>query len=111
MDSLFHVMAEMESACDSEAALLEFHLPDLASLINSAKTLPVNLQLELRDRLERIQVIMEGQMLLYATETEHLREVIRNARRTPKPRDPNDRTVALIKIPEPNFENVPTTLQ
>ncbi|OYW14255.1 MAG: hypothetical protein B7X02_00450 [Rhodospirillales bacterium 12-54-5] len=111
MENALKAIADMESACDSEAALLSVRLPDIKELIAALKLLPLEHQHEMRDRLQRIQVIMEGQMLLYAAETEHLRDAIRTAT-LPKPRAASaDGTVATIRITHSFPDSATTTLQ
>lgn len=109
MELFLKAMADMEAACDSEAALLNVHLPNITELVDALKALPLAYQDDLRDRLERIQIIMESQMLLYAAETERLREAIRAAN-LPKTSLATKGEIASIRIPVMS-ESVSSTLQ
>ena len=66
----------LEAVCDDKMALVAYHLPELDQIVATIKQLPRDQQQEYMGRLERISMILEGQMLALAEELEVLRKQI-----------------------------------
>lgn len=89
----------LEAACDNETALLTHHLPDLEAILAVIRELPPESHADLFSRLDRIRMIMEGQLMLHAEEMERLRVQIRTTQRSSAGSNAYQR-VAVIKVPK-----------
>jgi hypothetical protein len=97
MERLMEALDALEAACDNNTALITHHLPDLNAILAVIRELPPQMHGDLFSRLERIRIIMEGQLLLHAEEMERLRVQIRTTQRSSKAANAYGR-VASIKV-------------
>lgn len=104
MERLFEALDALETACDSETALISHHLPDLEAVLQEIRALPPEKHGDLFARLERIRTIMEGQLLLHAEEMERLRAQIRTSQRGGAASNAY-RRVAVIKVDKKSSSN------
>lgn len=97
MDELNKTLEAMEIACEGEAELRSFTAPQLAAAIATVKALPEDQRAAVRERLDRISTILDGQMMLYKEEIDKLggkiRDVAKNNAGTQA-----YRTVAVIPV-------------
>lgn len=70
------IIEAMEAACESDQAAFSQYIPDLTGVIEEMKALSPDEKDALRSRLERINMIVEGQALLLSAELEKLKEQI-----------------------------------
>jgi hypothetical protein len=92
MTNINSALDALEAVCDDKMALVTYHLPELNQIVETIKFLPHDQQQEYLGRLERISMILEGQMLALAEELEVLRKQI------PAVQNSNAGTFAYRKI-------------
>lgn len=76
MHNLHQEIAELESVCDGKDALVSYYLPQLSKIVETIQLLPRGEQEEFFGKLERISMILEGQMMALSEELEELRKKI-----------------------------------
>ena len=78
MLSIEQTLFSLEQACDSEEDLISYTDPHLNDIIEAIKTLPAHERDIIRERLNRVETIIEGKMMMYAEELQSLGTQIRN---------------------------------
>jgi hypothetical protein len=74
--NLNHALDALEVVCDNQAALINYHMPDLQRVVETITLLPRGEQQEYMGWLERISLILESQMIGLGEELEALRKQI-----------------------------------
>jgi len=97
MDKIHRLLDSLETACESEGALLSFVMPEVNSIMSTINGLPEAERDAVRDRLDRIGTIIEGQMMLYSEELAKLGNQIRSTALSNAASN-SYRTIAVIPI-------------
>lgn len=91
-------LSALEEVCDNQTALVSYHLPQLSQIVETILLLPRAQQEEYMDRLNRISVILEGQMMSLAEELEQLRKQIPAVQNSNAASQAYQRVVAVLPV-------------
>lgn len=78
MFSVHEALDALERACEGDSELLSYIAPDVNDLVEQIKVLPADERAAVQDRLERVSVLIEGKMMMYAEEVERLGSQIKH---------------------------------
>ena len=98
MHSIYHTIEAMELACEGEAQLIGFSQPELTQVLETVKQMPAEERAALHERLERINTIIEGQMMMYQEELDKLAKQITHVGRSNKATQNYRNVVAIIPV-------------
>lgn len=74
MDTIFNALNAMETACESEDALLSYQSPDVAEVLTAIRALTREQCMDLHGRLDHIRHVMEMNLAFYGVETERFKK-------------------------------------
>ena len=100
MLSIEQTLSSLEQACESEEDLIAYTESHLNDIIEGIKTLPANERELIRERLNRVETIIEGKMMMYSEELQSLGTQIRTVA-TNSAAASAYRTVAVFPIKQP----------
>ena len=97
--NLSQELEALEAVCDDKTALVQYHLPQLQHIVDTIVLLPKDQQEEYMGRLERISMILEGQLMALGEELESLRQQIPASINNNAGSRAYNRVAAVIKMP------------
>lgn len=102
--TMHQLVQTLEAACEDESLLISLHLPDVQELILRMNTLPASERTSLQDRLDRIVMLLEGQMMLMGEQIDLLKKQIISTQKNSAASNAYERTVAVIPISPEQLE-------
>lgn len=98
MEKLFSILDDLEQACGDEDALRRFTRPDVGAAIAAIRALAPEDRARIHGQLDRVRVIMEGNLLLYGARVEQLRCRLQAAQAGNKATGKYRRVAAIIPV-------------